>query len=328
MGFFSDKKILVTGGTGLIGQPLVKLLLSEGAIVRIVSLDDPTRAHPEAEFLALDLTRYDNCLIACKDQEIVFNLVGIKGSPKMMLEQPASYFVPSLMFNTNMMSAAHSSGVDRYMFTSSIGVYAPAEVFKEDDVWQTFPSPNDRFGGWQKRIGELQAEAYNIQYKWDKVTITRPANVYGPFDNFDPQNAMVVPSLITRACSGENPLTVWGDGSAIRDFIYAEDCARAMMLVVEKNFTKPINLGSGSGNTVREVVEAIVKQLPQKPEVVWDTSKPTGDKRRVMDITRLQSLGFVPSHSLEQGIAKSLDWYLKNRDLSSKRHNPFTSKTI
>ena len=328
MGFFSNKKVLVTGGTGLIGQPLVQLLLSEGAKVKIASLDDPSRAHPEAEFLPLDLTRYDNCLLACKGQEIVFNLVGIKGSPKMMVEQPASYFVPSLMFNTNMMAAAHSSGVERYMFTSSIGVYAPAEIFAEDDVWKTFPSPNDRFGGWQKRIGELQAEAYNIQYKWDKVTITRPANVYGPFDNFDPENAMVVPSLIRRALDGENPLTVWGDGSAIRDFIFAEDCARAMMLVVEKNYTKPINLGSGSGNTVREVVDAIVKHMPKKPEVVWDTSKPTGDKRRIMDITRLKSIGFTPKFSLEQGIAKTMAWFQENRHLADKRHNPFKAKTI
>ena len=112
---------------------------------------------------------------------------------------------------------------------------------------EDLPSENDKFPGWAKRVGELQAEAYAIEYGWKKVSIVRPANIYGPYDNFDPANSMVVPSLIRRALAGEDPLTVWGDGSPIRDFIHAEDVARGMMLAVEKGVTEPINLGSGTG---------------------------------------------------------------------------------
>ena len=218
MNFFKDKNILVTGGTGLIGMPLVSKLLDYGANLTVVSLDKNPDFDDSVKFINLDLRNFSNCLKACEDKEIVFNLIGVKGSPKMTLENPASFFIPTITFSINMMEAARLSGVQRYLFTSSIGVYQPADVFNEDDVWSTFPSENDRFAGWAKRMGELQAQAYEIQYKWDKISIVRPANVYGPYDNFDPENAMVIPSLINRATSGERPLTVWGDGSPIRDF--------------------------------------------------------------------------------------------------------------
>ena len=107
----------------------------------------------------------------------------------MTAERPASFFVPTLQFSLNMMEAARRSGVNHYLFTSSVGVYQPAEIFKEDDVWSTFPSSNDRFAGWAKRMCELQAEAYKKEYEWENISVVRPANVYGPFDNFDPANA-------------------------------------------------------------------------------------------------------------------------------------------
>ena len=168
-----------------------------------------------------------------RGKDVVFHLAGVKGSPKMTLERPASFFVPTMQFSLNMMEAARRANVGHYLFTSSVGVYQPAEVFVEDDVWSTFPSPNDRFAGWAKRMGELQAQAYDIEYGWKNISVVRPANVYGPFDNFDPHNAMVIPSLIHRAVNEAGPLKVWGDGTAIRDFIHAEDVARGMMVYGE-----------------------------------------------------------------------------------------------
>lgn len=167
----------MTGGTGLIGRPLVEMLIETGAKVRIASLDDPSRAHPGAEFKQVNLTRYDNCLKVCDGMDYVFHLAGIKGSPAMTSKKPASFFVPTILFSINMMEAARECNVERYLFTSSIGVYSPSEVFYEDDVWKTFPSENDRFAGWAKRMGELQADAYGIEYNWDKISIVRPANV-------------------------------------------------------------------------------------------------------------------------------------------------------
>lgn len=317
--FYKDKKLLVTGGTGLIGRPLVEMLIEEGAKVRIASLDDPSRAHPKAEFKQVNLMIFDNCLRVCQGMDFVFHLAGIKGSPAMALKKPASFFVPTIAFNTNMMEAARQCKVKRYLFTSTIGVYAPAEIFHEDDVWQTFPSENDKFAGWAKRMGELQAEAYKIEYGWKDIVIVRPANVYGPYDNFDPNNAMVIPSLIKRALDGENPLLVWGDGSPIRDFIHAQDVARGMLISFEKNIGQPINLGSGIGMSIKRIVEIIVNNMKNKPEVIWDTSKPSGDKKRLMDTSRAKSIGFTPKISIEEGIKEVMDWYLKNKNIVDKR---------
>ncbi len=325
--FYKNKKVLVTGGTGLIGQPLVNLLVEAGAIVTVASLDDPSRAPKNSQFVRVDLRNFDSCMKVCQNQEIVFQLAGIKGSPKMCAEKPASFMVPTVMFSFNIMEAARRSGVERFLFTSSVGVYSPAEVFFEDDVWKTFPSPNDRFAGWAKRLAELQAEAYKIEYGWDKISIVRPANVYGPFDNFDPENAMVIPSLINRALSGENPLTVWGDGSPIRDFIHAKDVARGMMLAVEKGINQPINLGSGEGVTIKQVAEAVANNVPSgKIPIIWDVTKPAGDKKRLMDMTRAKSFGFECTISLEEGIKETINWYLNNKNQLNNRYNSFTVK--
>lgn len=326
--FYKNKKILVTGGTGMIGRYLVEMLINEGANVKIASLDDPSRAHPKAEFIRVDLTDIQNCLKATKGIDYVFHLAGIKGSPKMTKERPASFFVPTILFNTNMMEGARRSGVERFLYTSTIGVYAPAEVFHEDDVWKTFPSENDKFAGWAKRMGELQAESYKIEYGWDTIAIVRPANVYGSYDNFDPENAMVIPSLINRALTGENPLTVWGDGTAIRDFIHARDVARGMMLALEKGITLPVNLGSGTGVTVKQIAETIAQFVSGGPvKIVWDKNKPTGDKKRLMDTTRAKKLlGFTPIVSLEEGIKETIEWYLNNKSIVHKRYNVFSEK--
>ena len=327
MNFYQNKKVLVTGGTGLIGRPLVEMLVAQGAHVTVVSLDDPSRAPKGVTFKQADLREFSNCLDICQGQDIVFQLAGVKGSPAMTSKRPASFFVPTITFSINMMEAARRAGVERFLFTSSVGVYSPAEVFHEDDVWKTFPSPNDRFAGWAKRMGELQAEAYKIEYNWDKISIVRPANVYGSYDNFDPNNAMVIPSLIKRAMDGETPLTVWGDGSPIRDFIHAHDVARGMMLAVEKGINEPINLGSGTGVTIKEIAEIVAKNVPNGPiELVWDTTKPAGDAKRLMDMTRANNYGFKPQISIEQGIIETINWYAKNQDGVNNRYNAFTEQ--
>lgn len=327
MSFYQNKKVLVTGGTGLIGQPLVEMLVAAGANVTVVSLDDPSRAPKGVTFKRADLREFSNCLEICTGQDIVFQLAGVKGSPAMTAKRPASFFVPTITFSINMMEAARRAGVERFLFTSSVGVYSPAEVFYEDDVWKTFPSPNDRFAGWAKRMGELQAEAYKIEYNWDKISIVRPANVYGPYDNFDPQNAMVIPSLIKRAIDGESPLTVWGDGSPIRDFIHARDVALGMMLAVEKGINEPINLGSGSGVTIKEIAEIVAANVPNGPvNLVWDIDKPKGDAKRLMDMTRANSYGFKPSVSIADGIKETIQWYIQNRHMIDNRYNAFTEK--
>jgi len=320
---FAGKKVLVAGGTGMIGIPLVEMLVEQGAFVRVASLDDPSRSHPEAEFMQINLMPFENCLKVCQGMDFVFNLLGVKGSPAVTTTKPASFFVPTVTLDTNLMEAARQAGVEGFLFTSSVAVYSPAEVFYEDDVWKTFPSPNDKFAGWAKRMGELQAEAYKIQYGWEKIAIVRPANVYGAYDNFDLENAMVVPSLIKRAVDGENPFIVWGDGSAERDFIHARDVARGMIIAAENADCQPINLGSGVGVSIKQLVETILNNLEHQPSIVWDTSKPKGDRKRIMDISRAKDIGFQPIISLEEGVKEVVSWYRENKDKVSKRYDVF-----
>jgi GDP-L-fucose synthase len=319
---FKNNKVLVTGGTGMIGRQLVALLLERGAKVYIASLDEPNNLPDGVEFVKADLTYFDKCLEICSGMDYVFNLVGVKGSPKMCKEQPADFRVPMLQFNTNMMEAARRAKVKWYLYTSSVGVYHPAEVFKEDDVWKTFPSDNDRFAGWAKRIGELQAQAYSIQYGWDCVSIVRPANVYGPYDNFDPENAMVIPSLIRKSLENDK-LSVWGDGSPIRDFIHSKDVALGMLHMVENKITKPVNLGSGDGVSIKTIVDLVVKHCGKDIDVEWDTTKPTGDARRLFDMTLANSYGFEPTVSIETGIKDTIKWFEENKDIVDQRHNAF-----
>ncbi|MEK6543764.1 MAG: NAD-dependent epimerase/dehydratase family protein [Elusimicrobiota bacterium] len=325
---FKGKKVLVTGGTGMIGIPLVRMLIEQGARVRSVSLDDASRSHPDAEFLRLNLMQMDNCLKACEGMDFVFHLAGIKGSPAMTAAKPASFFVPTLTFSLNMMEAARQQRAGGYLFTSSIGVYAPAERFREDDVWSSFPSKNDWFAGWAKRMGELQAQAYAIEYGWKNIVIVRPANVYGPYDNFDAANAMVIPSLIRRALDGEDPLVIWGDGSPLRDFIHARDVARGMLIAAERGTGQTLNLGSGKGTSIKQVSEAITVNLERKPKIVWDKSKPMGDQIRLMDVTRAQNLGFCASITLQEGIRETMDWYRSNKDRLHDRYNVFTDGVV
>lgn len=316
---FKDKKVLVTGGHGMIGRELVELLLQQEADVTVADISSNTNLEG-VKYKQIDLRFFDQCIDVCKGQDYVFNLVGIKGSPKMCAEQPADFMVPMLQFNTNMMEAAMRQKVEWYLYTSSVGVYQPAEVLVEDDVWKTFPSPNDRFAGWAKRIGELQAEAYAIQHGKNNISIVRPANVYGKNDNFDPENAMVIPSLIRKA-SENNVLEVWGDGSSIRDFIHAKDVALGMIYAVENKITKPINLGSGNGIQIKEIAEAISNKFNK--EIKWLTDKPTGDARRVFDMTRASGYGFSPTISIEQGINSTIDWFLENKETIDDRFNAF-----
>ena len=228
-----------------------------------------------------------------------------------MKERPASHLVPMLMFNTNLMEAARECKVQRYLYTSSVGVYHPTDVLIEDDVWKTFPSVHDWYAGWTKRIGELQAQAYQIQYGWNEISIVRPTNTYGPYDDFDSDGATAVPSLIRKFLSGKSSVVIWGDGSNVRDFMYSEDVARGMMLVMKKSPGPeyPVNLGSGKRHSIKDLVNIILSNIDEKPKLIWDTSEVTGDSVRVMDVSRAKSLGFEQTISLEEGIRKTIDWY-------------------
>lgn len=326
MSIYKNQKILITGGTGMVGIALTKLLLEEGANITVVTLDDFNPFDERVNCIKKDLREFKNCVEVCREQDYIFHLAGIKGSPAVALKQPASFFVPTVLFNTALLQAAYEAKPKHILYTSSVGVYSPAEIFHEDDVWKTFPSENDRWAGWAKRMGELQMEAYKVEDNFNDYSIIRPANIYGPYDNFDKKNSMVVPSLIRRALESENELVVWGDGSAIRDFVYCEDVAKGMLHAVTNKISEPLNIGSGTGISIKDLVEVIVKNLPseKKIEIKWDTSKPSGDKVRIMSMKRATEKKFKTETTLEDGIKATINWYLnKSQSLDSLKYNSF-----
>ena len=317
---FKNKNILVTGGSGMIGRQLVQLLLEEEAVVHVADLNKPINMSKNIVFHNIDLKNFENCKEVCKNMDYVFNLVGIKCSPQVCMERPADIMGPMLQFNTNMLEAPMMADVKWYLYTSTVGVYEPAEVLHEDDVWNSQPSKNDWYGGWAKRMGELQCQAYEKQFGEGRCSIVRPANVYGPYDNFNPENAMVIPSLIRKA-SDNKILEVWGDGSPIRDFIHCRDVAIGMIHLVKNTVTKPVNLGSGSGISIKQIADIISKRFGK--EIKWLSDKPMGDHRRVFDTSRAEGYGFKVNISLDSGINETIDWFLENKEIIDERYNVF-----
>ena len=301
-------KILITGASGMVGKHLVDMCLDKGYYVRATDIryDDRYDIYVKNfEFYQADLRDFDDCKNVVVDMDVVFHVAGVKGSPKRAAEQPNDYFTPMLQFNTNMAEAARLQGVDWYVYTSTVGVYQPAEVFKEDDVWTTYPSENDKYAGWVKRLGELQLDCFETHYGLKNYSIVRPANIYGEYDEFG-EESTVIASLVKKGYH-DDLLSVWGDGTPIRDFIHAEDVARGILMSYENQITEPINLGSGDGVRIKDIASIVATHYGK--EIEYDTTKPNGDNKRLMDMTRANSYGFYPEVDLETGIKRVIKYY-------------------
>ena len=300
--------VLITGASGMIGKYLVDMCLDKGYYVRGTDIRYDERYDTYSdnfEFYQSDLRNFDDCKNVVVDIDVVFHVAGVKGSPKRAMEQPNDYFTPMLQFNTNIAEASRLQGVDWYVYTSTVGVYQPAEVFKEDDVWKTYPSENDKYAGWVKRLGELQLDCFETHYGLKNYSIVRPANIYGEYDEFG-EESTVIASLVKKGYN-DKLLSVWGDGTPIRDFIHAEDVARGILMSYEKKITEPINLGSGDGVRIKDIASIVATHYGK--EIEYDTSKPNGDNKRLMDMTRANSYGFYPKVDLETGIKRVIKYY-------------------
>ncbi|MFC1558616.1 NAD-dependent epimerase/dehydratase family protein [candidate division KSB1 bacterium] len=317
---FTGKNVLTTGGTGLIGRQVVNLLSDAGANVKIVSLDS-LNIDKKAEHIIGDLTDYNFCKEITKDMDFVFHMAGIKCSIEITKKKPASHFIPALMFNTNVLEACRINKVQKVVYTSSIGAYASAEVFRESD--NPKGPPMDFYAGWAKRMAEFQIQTYKIQYGLDNYSVVRPCNVYGPGDNFDPDNAMVIPSIMYRIYQKEDPVLVWGDGSAVRDFAYSKDVAEGVILALYHGTDSGfVNLGSGKGYTIKELIETLNSFIDFNFE--FDTSKPSGFPKRVMDISLAEKMiDYNPTTSLLDGLKQTWEWFVENKDEYLNKKNYF-----
>ena len=289
----TNKSALVIGCNGMVGRALMRTLAHSKTYFTIRGVDIET-----------DMTIKSNTEII-KDYDHIYHLAGIKGSPLRAKERPADY-LPMLQFDTNVIEAVGKYKPEWFLYTSSVGVYPPSELFKENEVWNKVPSENDMIPAYIKRMGELSCSAISRSYNYKNISVVRPANIYGAYDNFGDEST-VIASLIKKGCN-DDVINVWGDGTPIRDFIYSKDVARGMLHMVENKINDTVNLGSGKEVTISDIANTIGKYFDK--EVKYDKSKPNGDMRRQMDTRRSESIGFKPEYTLEDGIKETIEWYL------------------
>ena len=322
--FFKNKKILITGGTGLIGREILNYLQHcKTKEIRIVSLDKIKLKIKNVKFIYGDLCDFNFCKKITKNIDYVFHIAGIKGSIKVTVEKPASFFVPLLMMNTNILEASRINKVKRLIYTSSIGAYSVGSELREKNIEDG--TPMDTYPGYAKRMAELQIQSYKKQYNIKNYFVLRPCNVFGPGDNFDKKNAMVIPSLMNKIDINSSKVEIWGDGKSVRDFLFSRDAARGILLALIKGTGKNLflNLGSGKGYSIKELVKSLNTFI--KFEYFFNKNKASGYSSRVLSMKQSKKiLNFKPLYSLNEGLKETYEWYKKNKNQSKHRKNYFS----
>jgi GDP-L-fucose synthase len=309
------KKILITGCNGLVGIHLVKKCIENG--YDVVGVDKTnTSAHLadlNFKYYNLDLIIEENIknVFEFEKPDVVFNCFGIKGSPLKAKTQPVDFLYPSFKINTEIINQCAKNNI--YLcFVSSVGVYAPSEKFVEDSVWKTLPSEADWFPSWSKRMGEILLESYKVQYGYERWSIIRPANIFGEYDNFD-GNGTVIATQCKKISEASDEIEAWGDGTPIRDFVYAGDVANAILDLYERNLHTTINFGAGEEITIKSMIEELIKISGKDISIKWDASKPNGDMRRQMDTTKQIELDLLPKLGFKEALEITYNHYLNNK---------------
>ena len=307
---WATKSVLVTGGNGFLGSFLVNELQKKGVKnITIPSSKD------------CDLIERSNCKSAVKNIDVVFHLAAKVGGIGLNQEKPGELFYDNLMMGTQLMHEANEAGVEKFIALGTICSYPKfAQIpFLEDSIWDGYPEETNAPYGLAKKMLLVQSQAYRQQYDFKSISVF-PTNLYGPGDNFDPNSSHVIPALILKIYnakkSHKNQVIVWGDGSPTRDFLYVEDAARGIILAAEKyDDPKPINLGSNEEISIKELVKLISTIMEYDGTFEWDTSKPNGQpRRRVSNERAKKELDFEPQISLKDGLEKTIQQFLQNKD--------------
>lgn len=300
---FQGKKVLVTGGTGMIGRQVVDLLCEAGANVTTVSLD--RQGDPRALHVQGDLRDSEFCRMQTAGMEYVFHLAGLKGGAASMGQKGLDLALGMILMDYNVLEASRLSGVQHLVYTSSIGAYAPSDSpLKETQAWDGWPMD---LPGQAKRMTEMVIAGYRREMGLLHYVTVRLAACYGPGDRFDIEGSMVIPAFLVQVRRGDNPFLVAGDGSAVRDFIYSRDAAEGIVLAMARPWCLcPVNIGSGQGYTIRQLAMAITKVTG----VPHGFSGPAaGYPVRVLDVSLARDLlGFAARTFLEEGIMKTWEW--------------------
>lgn len=308
-----NKKILITGAHGFLGKYLVENLLEKRRVPKN-NLFLPTIEE-------LDLRRWENCLKAVKEQDIVIHLAAKVGGIGFNKEKPGELFYDNIIMGVQLMETARQAGVEKFVALGTVCAYPKftSVPFKEENLWNGYPEETNAPYGLAKKMLLVQAQAYRQQYGFNAIYLL-PVNLYGEGDNFDPKSSHVIPALIRKVAEAKkenrNYIEVWGTGTPTREFFYVEDAAEAIILATEKyDKPDPVNLGSEMEISIRVLVELICQSMDFKGEIRWETAKPDGQPRRRLDTSRAEKeFGFKAKIPFEQGLKKTIDWFLKNEE--------------
>ena len=313
MNFWTDRRIVVTGGAGFLGSYVLEGLEKRGAnLVFVPKIED------------YDLTQIGDIRRMYDDMrpDLVIHLAAVVGGIGANREHPGEFFYKNLMMGVQLIEEARLRGVEKFAAVGTICAYpkfAPVP-FKEDDLWEGYPEETNAPYGLAKKMLLVQSQAYRQEYGFNSIFLL-PVNLYGPRDNFNPDSSHVIPALIKKCVDamerGEDKIEVWGTGKATREFIYAEDAAEGILMAAEKyDGSDPVNIGAGFEISIKDLVEKIAGICGFKGEIVWDADKPDGQPRRMLDTTRAkEKFGFTAKMGFDEGLRRTVEWYRSNLEL-------------
>jgi GDP-L-fucose synthase len=309
--YWENHKVCVTGGSGFLGRAVVRSLSSRGAQNIFV----PRRAQ-------YDLVQPGAAeqMLADSAPDVVIHLAAHVGGIGANREHPAQFFYDNLMMGVQLIHAAWKRGIEKVVIVGTVCSYPKFTPvpFKEEDLWNGYPEETNAPYGLAKKMLLVQAQAYRQEYGFNAIHLL-PVNLYGPGDNFDPSSSHVIPALIRRFMEardqGLEEVEIWGDGSPTREFLFVDDAAEGICLAAEQfDGPDPVNLGSGYEITIKDLAEIIARHTGFRGRLVWDTSKPNGQPRRVLDTSRAERLfGFKAEVSFDEGLRRTIEWYRENR---------------
>ena len=310
--FWQNRRVCVTGGAGFLGSYVVEKLRQRGARVFVPLIEQ------------YDLVNLDDIqrMLADAQPQLTIHLAALVGGIGANRARPAEFFYANLMMGVQLMHEAwkrSAQGLEKFVAIGTICSYPKfcPVPFQEEHLWDGYPEETNAPYGLAKKMLLVQAQAYRQQYGFNAIHLL-PVNLYGPRDNFDPETSHVIPALIRKCHAarlrGDRQVVLWGDGSPTREFLFVEDAAEGILLAAERyNRPEPVNLGSGKEISIRELAQVIARLTGFTGQVTWDTSKPNGQPRRGLDVSRAeQQFGFRAQTSFEAGLQRTIEWYMQH----------------
>lgn len=318
LSFWNNKNVVVTGGAGFLGSFVVEQLQAKGCRHIVV---------PRSKDYDLVQMEAVQRLYADVKPDIVIHLAARVGGIGANQANPGRFFFDNLMMGAQLIEVGRQQRLKKFVALGTICAYpkfAPIP-FKEDDIWNGYPEETNAPYGLAKKMMLVQSQAYREQYGFNSIVLF-PVNLYGPRDNFDLNTSHVIPALIRKCVeakeAGHTVMTLWGDGSPSREFLYVEDAAEGILKAAEEYDGKlPVNLGTGEEVTIRHLAGLVANEVGFTGQIEWDTTKPNGQPRRCLDVTRAKELfGFQARHNLREGLKKTVQWFHANRHALREVH--------